>query len=72
MAQTRDATKWEGFVIAVNGRWDGFLRLTYPSPLDVGCICKTTDGVLATISLSPVFATGATEYLPQNWVRWKD
>ena len=69
MARTRDETRWDGFAIAVNGRWDGFLRLTYPSPLDVGHIVKITEGVMADISLSPVFATGTTEYIVQDWAK---
>ena len=65
MARTTDSARFEGFVIAVNGRWGGFLRMTYPSPLDVGAMVKIEDWVLFISSISPITATGATEYYPQ-------
>lgn len=66
MARSRDETRWEGYAVAVNGRWDGFLRLTYPSPLDSGAMVKTSaDWVMFVSLISPVTATGATECYPQ-------
>ena len=66
MARTRDETRWEGYAVAVNGRWDGFLRLAYPSPLDIGAMVKTSaDWVLFESSISPVTGTGGTTIYPQ-------
>lgn len=65
MARTRDETRWEGYAVAVNGRWDGFLRLAYPSPLDIGAMAKTVDWVLYESSISPVTGTGGTKIYPQ-------
>lgn len=63
MIPTRDETRWEGYAVAAGGCWDGFLRLTYPSPLDTGSWVKTVDCVTFSTRLSPVTATGATEYI---------
>lgn len=66
MARTRDETRWEGYAVAVNGRWDGFLRLAYPSPLDSGAMVKTSaDWVMFVSSISPVTGTGGTTIYPQ-------
>ena len=65
MARTTDSARFEGYAVAVNGRWGGFLRLTYPSPLDIGAMVKIEDWVLFISSISPITATGATECYPQ-------
>ena len=65
MARTTDSARFEGYAVAAGGRWAGFLRLTYPSPLDVGAMVKTEDWVLFISSISPITATGATECYPQ-------
>ena len=66
MARTRDETRWEGYAVAAGGRWDGFLRLAYPSPLDIGAMVKTSvDWVLFVSSISPVTGTGGTTIYPQ-------
>ena len=65
MARTRDETRWEGYAVAVNGRWDGFLRLAYPSPLDTGAMSQIVNWTLFLSKISPVTATGATEIYPQ-------
>ena len=65
MAQTMDGTRWEGYAVAVNGRWDGFLRLTYPSPLDTGAVCQIVNWTLFMSTISPVTGTGGTEVYPQ-------
>lgn len=65
MARTTDSARFEGYAVAAGGRWDGFLRLAYPSPLDVGAMVKIEDWVLFISSISPITATGATEYYPQ-------
>ena len=66
MAWTTDSARFEGYAVAVNGRWDGFLRLAYPSPLDSGAMVKTSaDWVMFVSLISPVTGTGATECYPQ-------
>lgn len=65
MSWTTDSARFEGYAVAAGGRWAGFLRLTYPSPLDVGAMVKTEDWVLFISSISPITATGATECYPQ-------
>ena len=65
MARTTDSARFEGYAVAADGRWDGFLRLTYPSPLDTGAWIKTVGRVMFVSRLSPVTATGATEYIVQ-------
>ena len=63
MARTTDSARFEGYAVAAGGCWDGFLRLTYPSPLDTGAWIKTVGRVMFVSRLSPVTATGATEYI---------
>ena len=66
MSWTTDSARFEGYAVAAGGRWDGFLRLAYPSPLDSGAMVKTSaDWVLFISSISPITATGATECYPQ-------
>ena len=66
MARTTDSARFEGFVIAVNGRWDGYLRTGYLCPLDPGAMVKTSeDWVLFVSSISPVTGTGGTTIYPQ-------
>lgn len=66
MIPTRDETRWEGYAVAAGGCWDGFLRLTYPSPLDTGAMCQIVNWTLFMSSISPVTGTGGTEVVPQN------
>ena len=66
MARTTDSARFEGYAVAAGGRWDGFLRLAYPSPLDSGAMVKTSaDWVLFVSSISPVTGTGGTTIYPQ-------
>ena len=65
MARTTDSARFEGYAVAVNGRWDGFLRLAYPSPLDTGAMSQIVNWTLFLSKISPVTATGATEIYPQ-------
>lgn len=64
MSWTTDSARFEGFVIAVNGRWDGYLRTGYVRPLDPGAMINVVDWVLFISGISPVFATGGTEIYP--------
>lgn len=64
MARTRDETRWEGYAVAVNGRWDGYLRTAYLCPLDPGAMINVVDFVLFISGISPVTATGGTEIYP--------
>ena len=64
MARTTDSARFEGFVIAVNGRWDGYLRTGYLCPLDPGSMINVVDRVLFISGISPVTATGGTEIYP--------
>ena len=64
MARTTDSARFEGFVIAVNGCWDGYLRTGYVRPLDPGAMISHTDCVLFISGISPVFWTGGTEIYP--------
>ena len=64
MARTTDSARFEGFVIAVNGRWDGYLRTGYLCPLDPGSMINVVDRVLFISGISPVFGTGGTDIHP--------
>ena len=64
MSWTTDSTRFEGFVIAVNGRWGGYLRTAYLCPLDPGTMINVVDYVLFISGISPVTATGGTEIYP--------
>ena len=64
MARTTDSARFEGFVIAVNGCWDGYLRTGYVRPLDPGAMINVVDYVLFISGISPVFGTGGTEIYP--------
>ena len=67
MARTTDSARFEGYAVAAGGRWDGFLRLAYPSPLDSAVVVKiTADWVMYVSLISPVTGTGGTEVHPQN------
>lgn len=65
MARTTDSARFEGFVIAVNGRWDGYLRTAYLCPLDPGSMISHADCVLFISGISPVTGTGGTKIYPQ-------
>ena len=64
MARTTDSARFEGFVIAVNGCWDGYQRTGYVRPLDPGAMISHTDCVLFISGISPVTGTGGTEIHP--------
>mgnify|MGYP003593912128 FL=1 len=64
MARTTDSARFEGYAVAVNGRWDGYLRTGYLCPLDPGAMINVVDYVLFISGISPVFGTGGTEIYP--------
>ena len=64
MARTTDSAWFEGYAIAANGRWGGYLRTAYLCPLDPGAMISRTDCVLFISGISPVFGTGGTEIYP--------
>ena len=66
MSWTTDSARFEAYAVAAGGRWGGFLRLAYPSPLAIGAMVKTSaDWVMFVSSISPVTGTGGTTIYPQ-------